>query len=232
MAALLLALPTYEAALVSLKAQGLDFNGIDTAALLRSEAVLGDLSARVMASTVAQKAIRLVAGGATPQEAVSRALRETRGQVQAAFDTNLRTAYGHGRYKRAMETPGLSYFTFKTRRDARVRASHQRLHGTTLPKAHKFWHNHTAPLGFGCRCITEGMSTAQLKEQGILVSADAPGERFVEYKNKNTGEVELAPESSDPGWLIDGKSPAIDPLYTLQKVLARKQKELAQKAVR
>lgn len=221
-----LAHPTFAAALPALRAQGLDFTRIDTAALMKGEKALGDLSARVMAATVAKRAVQLAKAGATPQDAVANAMKETQRQVRAAFDTNLRTAYGHGRYVRGQESLGLTLMTFYTRRDARVRPSHQRLHGLTMPRDEAFWDNHTAPLGFGCRCITTCISPGQAAQQGLVVRADAPAEKLVEYKNKATGESEMVPESSDAGWLIEGRSPAIDPLRTLQVVLKRKLAEL------
>lgn len=219
--------PTFAAALAPLKAQGLAFKHIDTAALMAGEKALGDLSARVMASTIAKRAVQLSKKGASPAEAVARAMKETQEAIANAFGTNLRTAYGHGRYRRAMETPGLKYITFRTRRDSRVRPSHQRLNGLTLERSHEYWDSHTAPLGFGCRCITEGVSEAQAQAEGLKVRDEGPVDRLVEYRNPKTGQSEMVPESSDAGWLIEGRSPAIAPLRTLQVVLERKMRELA-----
>lgn len=219
--------PTFAAALAPLKAQGLAFKHIDTAALMAGEKALGDLSARVMAATIAKRAVQLSKNGASPAEAVARAMQETQGAIAKAFGTNLRTAYGHGRYTRTMDTPALKFITFRTRRDARVRPSHQRLNGLTLERSHEFWDTHTAPLGFGCRCITEGVSAADIKDEGLAVSEDGPADKLVEYRNPKTGQSEMVPESSDAGWLIEGRSPAIAPLRTLQVVLERKLAELA-----
>jgi hypothetical protein len=60
--------------------------------------------------------------------------------------TNLRVAYGHGRYARGQESKTLEFFTFSTMGDGLVRPSHHALDGTTLPKKHVFWTTHkTAP---------------------------------------------------------------------------------------
>jgi uncharacterized protein with gpF-like domain len=219
--------PTFAAALKPLKAQGLAFAEIDTAALMAGEKALGDLSARVMAATIAKKAVLLAQAGASPAAAVANAVRATQQDVTAAFETNLRTAYGHGRYMRGADDKTLKYTVFHTRRDTKVRPSHRRLQGLTLPKEHPFWDNHTAPLGFGCRCITEAASAAEVADLGLTVSDDGPEEKMVEYRNMRTGQSELVPESADAGWLIEGRSPAIDPVRTLNIVLKRKMAELA-----
>lgn len=219
--------PTFAAALAPLKAQGLAFKHIDTAALMAGEKALGDLSARVMAATIAKRAVQLSKKGASPAEAVARAMKETQEAIAKAFGTNLRTAYGHGHYRQAMETPGMKYVVFRTRRDARVRPSHQRLNGLTLPRSHEYLDTHFAPLGFGCRCVSEGITAAQAKAERLTISDEGPVDKLREYRNPKTGNSELVPESSDAGWLIEGRSPAVDPLRTLRVVLERKLAELA-----
>jgi len=217
---------TFDEALRGLKAQGLNFSGINTASIATQEMELGLLSARTMAASVANRAIKAVEAGTSPGLAVREAMQQMTAQIEGAFDTNLRIAYGHGRYKRATEGEGVDFITYRTKRDGLVRPAHARLNGTTLPRTHKFWLTHFAPLGFRCRCITEAVSQAQVEERNLTVSDKAPTERSRLYKNKRTGKTELVPESLAPGWLIDGKAPAIDPKHTLQTVLRRKLQEL------
>ncbi len=41
---------------------------------------------------------------------------------------------------------------YRTANDERVRASHRKLHGVTLPVDDPFWKQYTPPNGWGCRC--------------------------------------------------------------------------------
>jgi SPP1 gp7 family putative phage head morphogenesis protein len=54
--------------------------------------------------------------------------------------------------------------------DGRVRQSHKALHGLILPAASPFWHNHTPPWEFGCRCEKVGITA---REAGIQRAAEA-----------------------------------------------------------
>lgn len=212
-----------------LKAQGLEFDAISLQAIQKSEVALGDLSARVMSATIAQRALHAVAKGASPREAVAQALAQNRPQVQAAFDTNLRLAYGHGQYRRAMESKE-PLVTFVSKGDSQVRPAHRTLHGVTLPKGHQFWQDHWAPLGWGCRCENRLIDAATAEARGLTVLDEAPEEKTKEYVNKRTGDTEVMPVSAAPGWLSGGMSPSIDPRKSLSKVLQRKLRELAEMA--
>lgn len=44
------------------------------------------------------------------------------------------------------------YLQYRTAGDARVRKTHQRLHGITLPITSKFWDKYFPPNGWNCRC--------------------------------------------------------------------------------
>lgn len=215
---------TFEEALAALGEQGLDFSNIDAATLLDEELALGELAARLIAASIAKKTLALVGQGVNAEEALAQAL--ARYDAEGAFDTNLRVAYSHGRYKRGKRSKTMGFVTFSTMGDARVRPTHQALDGTTLPADDPFWDTHWTPLGYRCRCRTYFANERQLRKLGRTVLDEAPEEKLVEYLNPLTGEREKVPASIDPGWLVDGKSPAIDPAASLGKVLSRKLEEL------
>ncbi len=48
--------------------------------------------------------------------------------------------------------------------DRRVRATHAALHERVFPSDHPFWHNHTPPWEFGCRCDVVGLTEAEAAE--------------------------------------------------------------------
>ena len=62
------------------------------------------------------------------------------------------SAYMAARWKE-FEKDGEDYWLqYRTAGDARVRKTHQRLHGITLPVTSKFWDKYFPPNGWNCRC--------------------------------------------------------------------------------
>lgn len=62
------------------------------------------------------------------------------------------SAYMAARWKE-FERDGEDYYLqYRTAGDARVRRTHQKLHGITLPIASKFWDKYFPPNGWNCRC--------------------------------------------------------------------------------
>ncbi|MDP2783291.1 MAG: DUF3987 domain-containing protein [Sulfurimicrobium sp.] len=88
--------------------------------------------------------------------------------------------------------------------DERVRASHRAWDNLTLPVDHPFWHAHTPPNGWRCRCRITSMSQAEydkgLSPTGQQLVKQAPPEEFVEWKNKRSGEMMQVPKGIDPGF--------------------------------
>jgi len=92
-------------------------------------------------------------------------------RLQIIYDTNLRTSYAVGRWRRgernAAHQPLLLY---RTMRDGRVRASHARYDGVTLPRTHVWWDTHYPPNGWRCRCLAYPISddgVAELKKSHV-----------------------------------------------------------------
>lgn len=62
------------------------------------------------------------------------------------------SAYMAARWKEFEKDGEDYYLQYRTAGDARVRKTHQRLHGITLPITSKFWDKYLAPNGWMCRC--------------------------------------------------------------------------------
>lgn len=122
-------------------------------------------------------------------------------RLRTIFDTNLRTSYARGRWKRiervAEARPYLRYVSVQ---DRRTRPDHLAWHGTVLPVGHPWWQTHYPPNGWGCRCIVQQLSDDDLERFGYKVSASAPPGHFREWSNPRTGETRLVPSGIDPGW--------------------------------
>ena len=62
------------------------------------------------------------------------------------------SAYMAARWKEFEKDGEDYYLQYRTAGDARVRKTHQRLHGITLPITSKFWDKYFPPNGWNCRC--------------------------------------------------------------------------------
>ena len=62
------------------------------------------------------------------------------------------SAYMAARWKEFEKDGEDYYLQYRTAGDARVRRTHQKLHGITLPTASKFWDKYFPPNGWNCRC--------------------------------------------------------------------------------
>jgi SPP1 gp7 family putative phage head morphogenesis protein len=63
--------------------------------------------------------------------------------------------------------------------DSRVRASHAALHNKILPADSPWWHTHTPPWEFGCRCTVAGISAEEAGEIAAAESHKPPEQRDV-----------------------------------------------------
>ncbi|CRF50062.1 Phage (Mu-like) virion morphogenesis protein [Helicobacter heilmannii] len=70
------------------------------------------------------------------------------------------------------------YYIYHSRHDSRAR--HLEFDGVCLPRKHEFWHTHTPPLDWGCRCELQMFSERQIKAKGIAVTTTPPKDRFQE----------------------------------------------------
>jgi SPP1 gp7 family putative phage head morphogenesis protein len=121
---------------------------------------------------------------------------------RVAFQATVRTAYGAGRYERAMASKK-PFLVYRSMRDRRVRPWHRAIDGVTLPKDDAWWDTHYPPNGWRCRCKAypaDAGAIQDLVDAGVKVQREVPDEPMVPYTNKTTGETKELPASIDPGW--------------------------------
>lgn len=124
-------------------------------------------------------------------------------RLRTIWQTNLRTAYAHGRWQRIQrlkrELPFIRYVAVE---DGRTRPEHLAWHGVVLPADDPWWHTHYPPNGWNCRCTVMQLSRSALKRYGYQVTGSRPPFSYqkVPWVNKRTGKVHQIPRGIDPGW--------------------------------
>ncbi len=124
-------------------------------------------------------------------------------RLRTIFDTNLRMSYAHGRWQQIERVKNARPFLrYVATLDDRTRAQHRAWHGTVLPVDHPFWESHYPPNGWGCRCIVQQLSQADLDEFGLGVSQGPPAGSLETrpWHNKRTGVTVQVPRGIDPGF--------------------------------
>ena len=139
-------------------------------------------------------------------------------RLKLIYDTNTRQAYATGLWERVERSKrALPYVRYITRRDDRVRASHQAWDNLTLPVDDEFWKTHWPPNGWRCRCRVMSMTKADFEKGYTLdrpgaetdpnaplvrkpLNKVAPPAATREYTNPRTGEVLEVPMGIDPGF--------------------------------
>jgi len=119
------------------------------------------------------------------------------------FETNLRTAYGAGRWAQAVRLKAVRPWLRYVHGDSvHPRPHHLAWHNTILPVDHPWWKTHFTPNGWGCQCSIQSVSDADLKRHGWKVSEQAPSSRDVAH-TLNTPDgprTVMVPEGIDPGF--------------------------------
>ncbi len=126
------------------------------------------------------------------------------------FNTNLSTAYSAGHWKQMTDPDVVKYRPFLryvASSSQEPRAEHMQWYNLVLRHDHEFWKTHTPPNGWGCKCGVVSHSAREVerlkKEEAngeFPVHDDAPGQRYYEWTDKDTGEVHRIPKGIDPGW--------------------------------
>ena len=95
-------------------------------------------------------------------------------RVELILQTNMRTAYAAGRWKKIQAVkksrPYLQYIA----RMIRTRPSHAILHEKVYPVDHEFWASNLPPNGFRCHCTIRTLSERQVRKYGLSVEKDMP----------------------------------------------------------
>ncbi|MFZ5483495.1 MAG: phage minor head protein [Pseudomonadota bacterium] len=124
-------------------------------------------------------------------------------RLKLIYDTNTNMAYSAGLWERIARNKATSpYIRYITRRDEKVRITHQAWDNLALPVDHPFWDSHFPPNGWRCRCRAMSMSQRDYdtwKAQGRLKTEPPPGETR-RWVDKRSGEVHQVPIGIDPGF--------------------------------
>lgn len=121
-------------------------------------------------------------------------------RLKIIYDANVASAHAAGEWSRIQETKDfLPYLRYEISLSERKRPEHRAWVGTTLPADHPWWRTHFPPNGWNCKCRVDQLADYEVKDTPPG-KRQAPPEKFVEWKNRRTGETERVPEGIDPGW--------------------------------
>lgn len=125
--------------------------------------------------------------------------------AETVFDTNIASAYSHGRWEQQRRPGALRlrpFWQYKTIGDKDVRPTHEAMDGRVFPADHEVWRTWYPPNGFRCRCSIFSLSRRDVEREGIEVQTKLP--RQVEV---GTGVYELIPDMGFAGspadWMED-----------------------------
>jgi len=123
-------------------------------------------------------------------------------RLSTIFNTNIQTAYQVGHYRQMSDPDVLRerpYWRYVAVMDDRTRPEHAAWHGTILPADDPWWDTHYPPNGWNCRCTVVSVSDAELERRGWEIGKNTE-DRYYEWRNPNTGEIEKVPVGIDAGW--------------------------------
>ena len=123
-------------------------------------------------------------------------------RLRTIFDTNMRTAYAAGQWKRIQRTKkALPFLCYKTVGDDRVRPRHRAWHNVVLPVDHPWWKTHFPPCDWQCRCQAVQMTAGMVQRAGLRVWDEPPDDGPpVDFTNERTGEVTKVPKGIHPSF--------------------------------
>ena len=88
-------------------------------------------------------------------------------------------AYAVANYRRLEENADIfPYRQYLSSDDLRVRPTHYALHGKIFPSSSPFWHTHTPPWEWGCRCDVVGLG----EEEAMEIKAEDDGKHPMERR--------------------------------------------------
>lgn len=126
-------------------------------------------------------------------------------RLRIIFDTNLRTAYAAGRWRRIERVrQDLPYLEYNQLDRPTARDAHKPWDGVILPVDHPFWRTHYPPNGWRCGCYVRQLSPARMRREGLSVS-EAPEIEMVTRPDSRRGSI-TTPEGIDPGF---GNNPGL-----------------------
>ena len=133
-------------------------------------------------------------------------------RLELIFNTNTRQAYAAGQWERIQASKASHpYIRYITRADKDVRASHAVWHNVTLPVDDAFWHAHTPPNGWRCRCRIISVSKRDydrgLTPMGQAMIKTAPPVELTDWANPRTGDIIKVPVGVHPAFAYNPGAP-------------------------
>jgi hypothetical protein len=106
-------------------------------------------------------------------QTVARPLLTEPWYLNLVFNQNISGAYGTGHFSQAQQAKDLRpYGRYIT--GPNPRPEHAALNGLIYPLDHPFWLSHWPPWDFGCNCLVETLSLAEIEAQGLSISYTMP----------------------------------------------------------
>lgn len=122
-------------------------------------------------------------------------------RLKIIYETNQRTAYAAGQWERIERVKqAMPYVMYTAVLDGRTRPAHAAWNGTVLRADDPWWHTHTPPNGWNCRCSVIQLSERMMGRMGKQAADKAPDSPTREWTNPRTGEVMQVPVGVDPGF--------------------------------
>lgn len=133
-------------------------------------------------------------------------------RLKLIHDVNLGQSYMAGKAERYQRNKRYQPFLrYRTKRDEKVRASHQAWDGVTLPIDHPWWDLHHPRKAWRCRCDVQALSQRQvdaLRKAGQTVITDPPADPLADQVDVRTGETLRLPVGVDAAFAYHpGKRP-------------------------
>ncbi|QPJ61238.1 MAG: hypothetical protein G3M70_04775 [Candidatus Nitronauta litoralis] len=80
------------------------------------------------------------------------------------------------------------------------RPEHLEWHNTVLPLDHPWWHTHTPPNDWGCKCKKVSVSKREAERDGLQILDDAPRNGTYKWKDPRTGKEHTFPSGIGKFW--------------------------------
>jgi len=92
----------------------------------------------------------------------------TKTALFVSFRYARQSAYSFGIDQEIADNKSSTYaIRLVTQEDTRVRSSHRKWHGVTLPADHKVWKDVKLPWDFNCRCLKKALTRAEMRAGGV-----------------------------------------------------------------
>jgi len=150
-------------------------------------------------------------------------------RTKVIYDTNVRQAYAASEWQAIEDTaadfPALKY---KHTPQLHPRLNHLAWDNLVLPVTHAFWKTNFPPNGWYCKCFTLQVSVHELSSGAEALSSEeqlqntgwvADPARWPEWRHKETGRVDRAPEGVAPGFAYNA---GLERRANLGELLARR----------